>query len=260
MENVIPYSIRLKESGIVMIVPTYNNDGTIIAVLDALLAYTNDIIIVNDGSTDQTAMLLEKYQSQVTIIQYTLNKGKGNALRLGFQKAMALGFRYALTIDSDGQHYAKDMILFLKDIEQHPNSLIVGSRILKQKNMPEGNTFANKFSNFWFHLQTGISLPDTQSGYRLYPLHLMGTMPLWTNRYEAELELLVFSAWRGIALRALPISVYYAPPEEKVSHFRPFQDFGRISLLNTLLVVLAVLYGYPSLLLRKIFLKIKSKP
>lgn len=241
----------------VVIVPTYNNQGTLTAVLDALLEYTNHIIVVNDGSTDQTPILLDKYQSQLEIITYKPNKGKGYALKKGFERALEKGYKYAITIDSDGQHYAKDIALFAKEIEKHPNALIVGSRILKQKNMKSGSTFANKFSNFWFQLQTGTALPDTQSGFRAYPLHLMGRMKIFTYRYEAELELLVFSAWRGIEMRALPISVYYPPIEEKVSHFRPFQDFFRISLLNSVLVFLAIIYGYPALAIHKL-VKIKS--
>lgn len=246
---------RLSDLRIAVIVPTYNNYKTITRVVDSLLEYTSDIIVVNDGSTDSTSELLKRYIDKIKIIQYSPNQGKGYALVTGFKKAMELGFRYALTIDSDGQHYASDMVNFVTEIEQYPDSFIVGSRLLQQENMSGGSTFANKFSNFWYRLQTGINLPDTQSGYRLYPLAKMGNMKIRTSRYEAELEMLVFSAWRGIDMRPIKISVYYAPKEEKVSHFRPFQDFFRISVLNSVLVLLAIVYGYPRTFIRKLLKK-----
>ena len=116
--------------------------------------------------------------------------------------------------------------------------------------MPAGNTFANRFSNFWFRLQTGISLPDTQTGFRLYPLHHLPCLRLLTARYESELELLVFSAWRGVRLVPVGISVNY--PDDRVTHFRPFWDFFRISLLNSVLCILALVYGYPRMLITKL--------
>ena len=170
-------------------------------------------------------------------------------MKQGFKKAKELGFDDAITIDSDGQHFPEDIPLFVKALEQHPGALIVGSRNLNQENMPEGNTFANKFSNFWFKIQTGINLPDTQTGYRLYPLKRLPKIV--SSRYEAELALLVFSVWRNIELVPIQINVLY--PEDRVTHFRPFWDFFRISVLNTLLCIVAVFYGWPSRLIYKLF-------
>lgn len=244
---------KLRNNKVAVIVPTYNNAGTLAAVIDTLLPYTESVFVVNDGSTDSTSEILRNYEDKIKVIHYQPNKGKGNAIRLGFMAALKSGFQYAVTIDSDGQHYVHDLEAFVENIELYPGSLLVGNRGFGHENMHANSTFANKFSNFWFRLQTCIDLPDTQSGYRLYPLLKMGKMPLWTSRYEAELELLVFSAWRGIGIRPVPVSVYYAPAGERVSHFRPFRDFFRISLLNTLLVFLAVIYGYPSMLVRWFF-------
>jgi hypothetical protein len=183
--------------------------------------------------------------------------GKGYALRQGFKRASETGFHYAVTIDSDGQHHGSDIEGFLEKVQQYPDSLIVGSRILKQENMPDGSTFANKFSNFWYRLQTGINLPDTQSGFRLYPLDKMAGMHFFTNRYEAELEMLVRASWSGINVLDVGISVYYPPLDERISHFRPFWDFFRISVLNTFLTIIALFYANPRrwiLKLARIFL------
>ena len=157
-----------------------------------MLQYVGDVIVVNDGATDETSGILAS-NSAITVIEYHPNQGKGYALKKGFKCAAGKGFQYAITIDSDGQHLASDIGLFLDKIQQCPDSLIVGSRLLRQENMPGGNTFANKFSNFWYRLQTGINLPDTQSGFRLYPLHKISRMHFITNRYESELEMLVLS-------------------------------------------------------------------
>ncbi len=238
-----------------IVMPTYNNGGTLHDVVERVLVYCTDVIIVNDGCTDDSAEILASFSDSITVVNYGRNRGKGYALKQGFNKAKTLGFDYALTIDSDGQHFPEDIPLFVEALEQHPGALIVGSRNLNQENMPGGNTFANKFSNFWFKIQTGISLPDTQTGYRLYPLQKLPR--IFSARYEAELSLLVFSAWRGIDL--IPIKVNVCYPEDRVTHFRPFWDFFRISVLNTLLCLVSLVYGWPSRFIHKLF-KPKNHP
>ncbi len=213
-------------------------------VLRSVLQYTDRIIVVNDGSTDDTARLLEGFP-QIVKIKHNVNRGKGKALRTGFAVALKHGYDFAVTIDSDGQHFAKDLPLFLDKLEREKDAIIIGARNLHEDNMPGKNTFANKFSNFWFKVETGITGPDTQSGYRLYPLYLMKSMHFFGTKYEFEVEVLVRSSWRGINIRWIPVHVYYPPPEQRVSHFRPGPDFSRISVLNTILVFWAFLYIKP---------------
>ena len=245
----------MNSSDICVVIPTYNNGKTLAAVIDSVLEHIASVVVVNDGSTDGTSKILDEYKERIKIITYEKNQGKGYALKRGFDCAEQMGYNYVLTIDSDGQHYTEDIPSFLETAKQYPNALIVGNRNLVQDNMPKKNTFANKFSNFWFALQTGIKLPDTQTGFRLYPLEKMRRLRPFTSRYEAELELLVRCAWRRIKLVAMPVRVYYAPEGERVSHFRPAVDFLRISLLNTLLVFLAAVYGYPSKFFRYLLRK-----
>jgi glycosyltransferase involved in cell wall biosynthesis len=248
----------MKDKDICILIPTYNNWQFLPEVLTAVLQYTSNVIVVNDGSTDGTDELLSAYQSQMAIVSYPQNKGKGYALSRGFDKAEELGFSYAITMDSDGQHLAEDLPLFIEAVKIYPEAMIIGSRKLKQENMPGKNTFANRFSNFWFAVQTGIRLPDTQTGFRLYPLRKMKEIRPCTSRYEAELELLVRSAWKNIPLIPLPIHVYYPEKDKRITHFRPGVDFLRISLLNTLLCFLAVVYGYPSRWIRSFIDKNKK--
>lgn len=222
-------------------------------VIEAARSRCNHVMVINDGATDATPDLLKSVENEVILIGYSPNRGKGYALKTAFREAKKRGFDYVITMDSDGQHSVDDLPVFLDSIQQYPDSLLIGSRGMNHPNMPQKNTFANKFSNFWFALQTAHRLPDTQSGYRLYPLRRMDGMHWLTSRYETELEILVRSAWRGIPLIPVPINVYYPSAEKRVSHFRPRADFFRISVLNAVLCLLAVLYGYPSMLWHKIF-------
>jgi len=252
MKPTIPQQELLNSTHFCVIVPTYNNHKTLKKVLDSILDFTTNIIIVNDGSTDDTFEILQQY-SQLTQIHHPKNIGKGRALRNGFRKAIEMHFEYAITIDSDGQHFASDIPNFIAEIQKEPNSLLIGSRNMTQENVPKKSSFGNKFSNFWFKFETGIVLEDTQSGFRLYPLNLIPKQ-FYTNKFEFEIEVIVRSAWKGIVVKNIPIQILY-DPLERVSHFRPFKDFTRISILNTVLVINALLYIKP----RDYFRKAKKK-
>lgn len=242
------------QCGTCVIIPTYNNADTLPAVITGVADHTRNIIVVNDGSTDDTALILASFP-YITHISYPKNKGKGQALRKGFERAVESGYTHAITIDSDGQHFAKDLPVFMEKLRSLKDAIIIGARNMNQTSVPGKSSFGYKFSNFWFKIETGINAPDTQSGYRLYPVALLKDMHFFTRKYEFEIEVLVRAAWKGIKIESVPVSVYYAPKEERVSHFRPFKDFFRISLLNALLVLIAFLYIKPRNFLRSLFKK-----
>ena len=243
-----------------VIIPTYNNAGTLASVVSEILEYCDDVIVVNDGSTDDTEQIISSFGERIRSLTFEKNKGKGVALQCGLAYAKRLGFKYAISIDSDGQHYPADIPVFAEAIENNPETLFVGARNLQAEGMPGKNTFANKFSNFWFRIETGIRLEDTQSGYRAYPLENTAFYSrMLTGGYEFELEVLVFSAWKGTPVRNIPVRVYYPPEGERVSHFRPFRDFTRISILNTCLVLYCLLWLWPVSFCKKLTWKnIKS--
>ena len=251
------FKSRLRARGICVVIPTYNNDRTIEKVVNDARCYCDDVIVVNDGCTDRTSEILSEIDC-ITVVSYPANKGKGYALKRGLEKALEKGFAYAITLDGDGQHYPKDIASFLKANQDYPGALILGERQLSGGDRSKGSDFANKFSNFWFYVQTGKKMEDTQTGYRLYPLHKLHGLSLLTSRYEAELELLVLSSWHGVELVSIPIDVYYPSRAERVSHFRPGKDFARISVLNTILCVLAVVYGLPLRLGRKLMISLRT--
>lgn len=243
---------RFEQVNACVIMPTYNNAKTLSRVVESVLAHTSRLIVVNDGATDQTPEILKAF-SDITVIAHTANQGKGMALRTGLRHAMAKGYEYAITIDSDGQHYAEDLVVFLDEIVQNGPALLIGSRNMKGETVPKKSSFGNRFSNFWFWVETGISLTDTQSGYRLYPLSAIPTR-YFTTKFEFEIEVIVRSAWKGIPVKNVPVGVLY-DPDERVSHFRPFRDFARISVLNTVLVALALAFYLP----RMLFWRFKKK-
>ena len=242
--------MTIERNDILAVIPTYNNEKTLARVIGDVRRYCTDVLVVDDGSTDSTAGIIAG--AGVGSISYAPNRGKGYALRRALRYAAEHGYRYMLTIDSDGQHYASDIPKFVEEIAKTPDALLVGARNLRSDNMPGKNTFANKFSNFWFRVETGIRLDDTQSGFRLYPVRRMKGMRFATRRYEFEVEVLVRAAWRGIEVRNIPVRVFYPEKAERVSHFRPGKDFTRISILNTLLVLGALLFYYPWRFLRSL--------
>lgn len=225
------------------LLPTYNNASSIVHVIHQCLEQTANVLVVNDGSTDDTLLKIE--QLPIKLLTYPKNRGKGYALRQGFKRALELGYRHVITIDTDGQHYAEDAIHFFEVLEKNPDALLIGSRNLNQENVPGKSSFGNRFSNFWFKVETGKTMPDTQSGYRLYPVHLYQDKKWVTNKYEFEIEVIVRSSWMGIDVLPVPIRVFYPKQEERISHFRPFKDFSRISVLNTVLVLIAFFYIKP---------------
>lgn len=227
-----------------VLIPTYNNEKTLEKTIRDVSEYSENIIVVNDGSTDSTNHILAKFDS-LHVVSYLKNKGKGYALRKGFEAALKKGFDYAITIDSDGQHFADDLPVFAEKLGIEKNAIVIGARNMQQDSVPGKSSFGNKFSNFWFKFNTGIALPDTQSGYRLYPLKPLENIRFFSTKYEFEVEVLVRAAWKGISVIALPVKVYYPPVQERVSHFRPVPDFSRVSVLNTFLVLYAVFYIKP---------------
>jgi glycosyltransferase involved in cell wall biosynthesis len=243
-----------RENKVCVLVPTYNNAGTLQSVLNSLLVYTKDVLVVNDGSTDTTEQILRNVPGG-TVKSYSQNRGKGFALRTGFDFARSLGYDYAITIDSDGQHYADDLSQFAEALTENRNAIIIGSRNMNQSAVPGKSSFGNKFSNFWFWVNTGIKRNDTQSGYRLYPLRPLEKINFITKKYEFEIEVLVRGAWAGVDVIEVPVKVFYPEKEKRISHFRPFKDFSRISVLNTVLVTIAFLYIKP----RDFFRRFKKK-
>lgn len=222
---------------IAVLIPTYNNASVLRAVLEDVKKHLRDelIIVVNDGSTDNTELILKKI-SGIEVLSYKNNCGKGIALQRGFNKAKELGVTNVITFDGDGQHLAEDLPTFIEKTKKEPSKLFVGHRIIpydKGVEPPSRSSIGRKFGNFWYKFITRISLNDTQCGFRSYPLAKVLAIKSKRKKYEYEQELLIKMAWNGVPVEELDIHIYYQPEGESMSHFRPFRDFVHISRVNS---------------------------
>jgi uncharacterized protein (DUF2062 family) len=140
-------------------------------------------------------------------------------------------------MDADGQHCAQDLPQFIAATTRKPEALIVGVRDLIAAGAPAGRRRSNAVSSFWFHVETGVRLRDTQCGFRCYPLALTSNLKTRSTRYAFELEFMVRASWLGIELVPVPIQSSYQPDQLRHSHFRPVRDLAHITIMNIGLVV-----------------------
>jgi glycosyltransferase involved in cell wall biosynthesis len=218
----------------VVVIPVYNNRKTIGPVIEDARRFCADIIVVNDGCTDGTADELNAV-SGIDRIDLLRNRGKGAALREGFTRARARGFTHAITMDADGQHLGDDIELFRECIRQSPDAIWIGDRRIPDNDagQPLRSSLGRRFGAFWYRFHTGIRINDTQCGFRAYPLDAVLELGCRGERYAYELELIIHAAWNGIPVKEVPIHLRYFPREERVSHFRPWRDFLRLSGVNS---------------------------
>jgi len=223
------------EPNICIVIPVYNHCLTVGKVVSRAKDFI-PVIVVNDGSTDDTARILA-LEPGTEVITLPQNQGKGAALRAGFAEAERLGFTHAITIDADGQHSANELPLFIAACRAQPEAFVIGVRDLVKENAPRGRRITNDISTFWFKVETGIRLRDTQCGFRCYPLKAINRLRIKTGRYAYELEVMVKAAWAGIPIVAQPVSADYAAATSRMSHFDPWRDMIRISHLHSRLSI-----------------------
>jgi glycosyltransferase involved in cell wall biosynthesis len=213
----------------VVIIPVYNHQQPVNEVIRATLALKLPVIVVDDGSTDDTPDRIQQFQG-ITIIRHLRNQGKGAALLTGFGAAVKLGCDYAITIDGDGQHRPEDCATLFAAVAKGRRVIVVGCRQgMKGENVPWSSRFGRSFSNFWVWTAGGPLIRDSQSGFRLYPLPETLQLNVRARRYQYEVEVLVRARQAGIDIMEAPIEVIYQARGERVSHFRPWRDFWRNS-------------------------------
>jgi uncharacterized protein (DUF2062 family) len=217
-------------------IPVYNNGDTLRGVVEGCLAVLRNVVVVDDGSTDADVPALLT-GLDVTLIRHEENLGKGAAILNALGYVSSQGGLYMVTVDADGQHDPEDLGKFIPLMMGGEDSLIVGCRDFNTENVPERSRFGRKFANFWLRVETGVRLDDCQSGFRAYPVRHMSGMTFLGTRYDFEAEVLTRLAWAGVKIKSVDIGVRYPPSDERVSHFRPFMDNLRISLMHTRLVV-----------------------
>jgi uncharacterized protein (DUF2062 family) len=214
-----------------VVIPVFNHADTLSAVARAAQKHFL-VIVADDGSTDNPSL-----PEDIAVARLEQNRGKGAALRAAFQRAVELGFTHAITMDADGQHSAEDLPKFSAACAHQPEALIVGARDLKTSGAPGHRQCSNAVSNFWFRVETGVRLADTQCGFRCYPLALTQRLKVHSQRYAFELEFMVRAAWLHTPIVPVPVTCSYLPEQIRQSHFRPVVDLARITTMNIGLVL-----------------------
>jgi len=214
-----------------IIIPVFNHERQIGEVIRQTLRLGLPVVVVDDGSTDSTAEIIDAIAG-ITILRHSGNKGKGAAIRTGFAAAVAMNCDWALTLDGDGQHNPEDVWTLLDAVKEGPRRLVIGRRrgMDEQDHVPWTSRFGRKFSNFWVWVAGGPWVEDSQSGFRLYPLPEALQLSIEARRYQFEVEILVKAHRQGITTTEVPVRVIYQKRGERVSHFRPWRDFLRNSV------------------------------
>lgn len=224
--------------------PSFQNEATVAAVVRDVLAEGLEVLVVNDGSTDGTGQAARG--AGATVLDHPMNQGKGAALLTGFRHAVERGFSHAVTIDADGQHYASDLPKLLARMEARPHAIVVGNRPPDAPNVPRSSRVGRTISDFMLWASSADELrgerPDSQCGYRIYPLAHVMALRLSGRRYDFEQEILVRAAWHWVPIVAEPIGVHYPPADERVSHFHKWRDNGRIVRVYTRLMLMRLFW------------------
>ena len=218
------------------VIPIHNNGDTVKDVAERCRKQLPRVLVVDDGSRDVNVKSL-LHDMDVTVLTHTHNQGKGQAILTALDYVRQQGGCYIITIDADGQHYPEDIPRFLPLLDDNTPAIIIGCRDFTADHVPGSSRFGRAFSNFWLKLETGISISDTQSGFRAYPVQYLSQLNLRGHHYDFEVEVLTRAAWAGLSIKTVDINVWYPPKEERVSSFKPFLDNVRISLIHTRLVM-----------------------
>ena len=228
-----------------VLVPVFNHAGTIIDVVSGIVARGYEVLVVDDGSTDETPLSLQAWRranpaARVEVITHPKNMGKAAALRTGFARAAEMGATHAVTIDADGQLDPADIPGLLEEAERYPAALILGRRPDRIEGCPQRCIVGRRNASLGVLAQTGLRLSDTQCGLRVYPLALLAAVACRASRYAFEAEVITRAAWAGYEIREVPVSCRYFSGAQRISHFQPWRDSLRQGYVHATLVAIAL--------------------
>ena len=214
-----------------VLIPAYNEAATIRDIAQRCLPFTGLLIVVDDGSSDGTGDALASLP--VTVLRHERNEGKAASLWDGFQLALDRKVAGVITLDGDGQHAPEEISKLLAAAQQHPDHLIIGSRLWDKSAFPPARYRANRFANFWIAWAAGQPLEDSQSGFRVYPASLLRKL-LARERHASgfvfESEVIIDAARLGHPSIPVRISAIYRAGARQ-SHFHPMRDIAQIVVM-----------------------------
>jgi glycosyltransferase involved in cell wall biosynthesis len=246
-----------------VLIPVYNHEHAIAAVVDGVLAQGVMCILIDDGSSFECAQVLRtiaaQFPEQVQLHRLDVNQGKGAAVLAGFRYAEAAGFTHALQVDADGQHCVADIQKFLHDAQAFPDHLIVGYPIYDES-VPAVRLYARYLTHIWVWINTlSFAIKDSMCGFRVYPIApviaLINRQKIGL-RMNFDTDLLVRLFWEGVPVRNMATRVAY--PTDGVSHFRVWRDNLLITRMHATLFF-GMLIRFPRLLARSWLRTAKNK-
>lgn len=214
------------ELRIALLIPVYNEEKRLKELIEKIPYSRKDIIVVDDGSTDNTCRVIENMG--IVVLRHDRNYGKGSAHRTGYKYALECGYDYVITLDGDGQHNPQEIWRFIERIEKSGEDIIVGIRYRSLRNMPFVRYCTNLITSFVVSFVAHKTIKDVQSGYRAISAAVMRGVPLTTTHFDTESEILIKSAKMGYKIGSIPVSTIYGEENSKI---RPFIDTVRFILL-----------------------------
>lgn len=199
-----------------IVIPAYNEERYIAALLNNLSAITQNIIVVDDGSKDATYQIVK--ESGLPIISQN-HQGKGAALKVGFKYAVENGYEWVITMDGDGQHDWHDVYKFIEAMSKKSADVIVGSRMADIAVMPAVRKITNKFMSGLLSKLIGYYLPDTQCGFRAINSGVLKNIVLETSHYDTESELLLKAGRAGYSISSIPVKTIYNGSQSHINKF-----------------------------------------
>lgn len=204
----------------VAVIPAYNEGGRIGKIVAETLRYVNMVIVVDDGSTDET--FDEALRAGALVLKHDRNRGKGVALKTGFSKALETAADIVVTLDGDGQHKPEDIPRIVEPLIRGEVDISVGVRVGK---MPPIRWISNKISSGLLRIFHGVKVRDTQSGFRGFTCKALQKIKFSSVGFEAESEILIVAFKLGFRIAEVPIEAMYLPI--KKSYWRPHRDIVR---------------------------------
>lgn len=202
-----------------IIIPTYNESREIARIVRLIRQYGLDVLVVDDGSKDNTAAIAR--ENGARLIENSRNEGKGASLIKGFNYALSNGYDAVITMDGDGQHLPQEIAPFISLGENSDSAILIGNRMQKTRNMPLVRIATNKFMSWLISSIAGQKIPDSQCGFRLIKKEALQKIKLSTSKYETESEILIKAARQGFKIESVPIKSVYI---NAVSRINPFLD------------------------------------
>ncbi|MGN2671092.1 glycosyltransferase family 2 protein [Aliivibrio fischeri] len=236
------------------LIPCYNHGKTIPAVVESLMLYGYPMIIVDDGSENETKRILEEvtqHNESITLITLAENQGKGGAVIAGIEKAYQQSYSHAIQIDADGQHNLEALPKLIAESQEHPTALISGQPIYDES-VPKSRLYGRYATHIWVWIETlSFTIKDSMCGFRSYPIgptiNVLERAVLG-RRMDFDTEIMVRMYWNETDIRFINTRVIY--PEDGISHFDSLWDNVKISWMHTKLFF-GMLPRIPSLLKRK---------